>query len=154
MPSGWPGKENEFVNALKAEYVGRGINPKVITYVDKLTQGDLSGLAAIDGKMLFVPVESGSKEVTGFLPSLAEYTSTLQDPSRVALMGYPEWIVFKGDTRKNMENVNTVIYSRFFIDPTALDTREAVAKFQHWFQRPIDNGFPVRACSGLTWECT
>lgn len=146
---GGPGKETDFVEALKSGFVASGVTPLVITYDDKLTQGNLAPLASVDGKMLFVPVESASKEVTGFLPSLVEYVSTLQDPSRVSLMGYPEWIVFKGDTRKNMENVNTVIYSRFFIDAGGLDTREAADKFQHWYQRPIDNGFPRQGLLGL-----
>lgn len=69
------------------------------------------------------------------------------------LFGYPEWTVFRGETAKQMHDLGTVIYSRFYADSDDLDFKRVNQSFEHWFDAGMAAGLPRQGALGFDVGC-
>ena len=122
--------KGEVVDALKAALDAKGIVYKTINVDGRLTVNDLKTLAS-EGNYTFVPTSGRQSDVNRLLPAIIEWRDEVVLPS-VKVMGYPEWITFRGETLANMHNLNTTVYSRFFDDENNPRSRSLENKFKEW----------------------
>lgn len=144
------GNQTEMVNALVSAFRTRGSEPVTINYNGQLEEPNLRALQAYrDNDFIFMSVDGKESDAATYLPGLAEYRESLDDPSRVMLFGYPEWITFKSDNKKNLSKVNTVIYSRFYADPDSYSFRNASEQFRAWYGTAPSAGYPRLGLLGI-----
>ncbi len=144
-----PQSKKEFVESLKEAYLDADANPIIITYTGSLTAANLARLKSVSGDFIFIPYESKQEEVDKIMPTLVEFRESLDDPSRVMLLGYPEWITFRGDSRKNMLALNSVIYSRFYDNVESWEQQLANNQFRYWYGSPTEIAAPRMGFLGL-----
>ena len=148
--SGGAEEHGDFVDAVKTAYLDAGASPVIITYNGSLTAANLKRLDSVDGDLIFIPYEGKEDELKKILPALTDYAEACIDsPSRVMLMGYPEWVAFSAETHDMMGRANTVVYSRYFHDPESLDFKNAAAQFAAWYGPTPENVFPCQAFLGI-----
>lgn len=147
---GAPEEQSEIAAALIEAYQLNGIDPITITFSGDLKGSDLMVLARHPNEQfLFVPLDSKAAEVKHFLDPIVELRENLNDQSKVMLMGYPEWITFRGDNLKKLHRANTVVYSRFFADPDSPAVRHANDQFKYWYGTTPEATFPNQGLLGL-----
>ena len=139
--------KGEFVDALKKTLDGRGIAYKTINVDGRLTQNDLKSLPA-EGNYTFVPTSGRQSDVNRLLPAIIEWRDEAITPF-VKVMGYPEWITFRGETLTNMHNLNTYVYSRFFDDEDAPRSKDIEQKFKRWYGAGMENAIPRQGLLGF-----
>lgn len=147
--NGGPMEHADFINSAKEAYLDADITPLIITYTDKLTPQNLARLTAGSSDYLFIPTEGKLSEANRFMPALVEYRESLDDPSRVMVMGYPEWITFRNEARQSMAKANTIIYSRFFSDDDSYGARKANDQFAYWYGSAPEPAEPKQGFLGL-----
>ncbi len=145
--SGGANDKSEFVDALKKCLVAKGVTPHEINVETKLTPSDLKMLKT-DGSYTFIPTSARQSDVNRLLSGLIEWRDESVMPT-VRIMGYPEWITFKGETLDNMHNLNTIVYSRFFVDDDNVRTRMLEDKFKDWYGCGIENAVPRQGLLGF-----
>lgn len=140
--------KSEFIDALKKRLDEKGMAYKTITVEGKLTPADLRELAT-DGNYTFIPTTGRQSDVNRLLPGLIEWRDEAVMPS-IKVVGYPEWITFRGETLANMHNLNTIVYSRFFDDESSARSRRVEAKFKEWYGGTgMENAIPRQGMLGF-----
>ena len=139
--------KGEVVDALKAALDAKGIVYKTINVDGRLTVNDLKTLAS-EGNYTFVPTSGRQSDVNRLLPAIIEWRDEVVLPS-VKVMGYPEWITFRGETLANMHNLNTTVYSRFFDDENNPRSRSLENKFKEWYGAGMENAVPRQGMLGF-----
>lgn len=142
------GDKAAYVNRLTAQLKGKGITAFEITYEEELTLEALQTLPK-SGRYAFIPVVSRQADVNKFLPALIELKSQLTDARPMRLLGYPEWITFRGKTLENMKTVDTFVYSRFFASPDEDYAESIDEKFKYWYGSPMSTSLPRQALLGF-----
>ncbi len=134
-----------FIKRLKEKFSSAGIDSKEIEFDSYLELSSLMSLPE-DQPLMIIPVSGKQVELNKILPTLVE----LKDKGRrVMVFGYPEWTTFRGETLKQMHEVGTVVYSRFFIDEEAQDTEALDGRFVYWYGKPMMNVLPRQGLLGF-----
>ena len=145
-----PEDKREFTDELKKQLSDAGITYTLLNFTNKLTLNNLKGLDPDNG-YLFIPVSGRQAEANRILPALNEYRETIDSPDKVRVFGYPEWSTFRGETLTNMQNLNTVIYSRFYT-PEELDNdaAEIEKRYKTWYGgKGIEKAVPRQGLFGF-----
>ena len=137
----------EFVTELKKTLDKRGIAYSDIEVTGRLTPENLEGLKT-NGNYTFIPSTSRQADLNKIMPGLLEWQEKAVTPI-VKLMGYPEWITFRGETLSNMHKLNTVVYSRFYADDDAARTRDIEDKFRRWYGGEMESTIPRHGLLGF-----
>ena len=136
----------EFVKMLKDYAADAGKEVIDITFEDKLTEADLAKLAP--RKHLFVTVSGRQAEVNKVLPALVAYKEKAPDIDNVIVMGYPEWITYRGETLQNMQAANTYVFTRFYNNPEDLQTRPADEAYKRLYGANMEEAMPRMGLMG------
>lgn len=145
-----PEDKREFTDELKKQLSDAGITYTLLNFTNKLTLNNLKGLDPDNG-YLFIPVSGRQAEANRILPALNEYRESIDSPDKVRVFGYPEWSTFRGETLTNMQNLNTVIYSRFYT-PEELDSdaAEIEKRYKAWYGgKGIEKAVPRQGLFGF-----
>lgn len=137
----------DFVSALKHELDEKGIKWKAINAEAKLSPADLKVLPS-DGNYTFIPVSARQSDLNRIMPAIIEWRDDVA-MSSVRLVGYPEWITFRGETLQNMHNLNTTVYSRFFVDDDNIRTKRLDERFKGWYGAGMENAVPRQGILGF-----
>lgn len=138
----------EFVEALKKNLKAKGIDYKIINAPEGyITKANLQELPA-EGNYTFIPATGRQSEVNKLLPGIIEWRDEAIMPV-VKVIGYPEWITFRGETLDKMYNLNTIVYSRFFDDESAPRSKDVAAKFKKWYGSDMENAIPRQGMLGF-----
>ena len=138
----------EFVEALKKNLKAKGIDYKIINAPEGyITKANLQELPA-EGNYTFIPATGRQSEVNKLLPGIIEWRDEAIMPV-VKVIGYPEWITFRGETLDKMHNLNTIVYSRFFDDESAPRSKDVAAKFKKWYGSDMENAIPRQGMLGF-----
>ena len=143
-----PDERSEFVELARSEFMQKGIMPKDIVFDDDLSDADLQALEPMV-PYLFIPVTGKQTELNKILPALVELHDQRTAMGDVALFGYPEWITFRGETLKNMQRLNTVVFSRFFNDTEDPDSRAIENRFYDFYGTEMEKAIPRQAILGF-----
>ncbi|MCM1077301.1 MAG: LysM peptidoglycan-binding domain-containing protein [Bacteroides sp.] len=139
--------KGEFVDALKKRLDEKGIAYKTINVDGRLMAANLKELSA-DGNYTFIPTSGRQSDVNRLLPGIIEWRDEVELPA-VKVVGYPEWITFRGETLANMHNLNTLVYSRFFDDESNWRTRKLDSRFKEWYGAGMENAVPRQGLLGF-----
>lgn len=139
--------KGDFTDALKKRLDARGVAYKEISVEGKLTPAALKSLPA-DGSYSFIPASGRQSDINRLLPALIEWRDEAVMPM-VKVIGYPEWITFRGETLENMHNLNTFVYSRFFDDEKSMRSRRLEEKFKGWYGTGMENAIPRQGMLGF-----
>lgn len=139
--------KNDFTDALKKRLDEKGVAYKTINVDGRLMSAHLRELAK-DGNYTFIPNTGRQSDVNRLLPGLIEWRDEAATPS-VKVVGYPEWITFRGETLTNMHNLNTLVYSRFFDDDSSYRSRQVERKFKEWYGAGMENAIPRQGMLGF-----
>lgn len=71
------------------------------------------------------------------------------DGNDVMVFGYPEWTTFRGETLSNMHELNTVVYSRFFMAANDAEAENLDGRFVYWYGAPMSNVLPRQGLLGF-----
>lgn len=139
-----PADKTPFVTLLKDRLSADTISFKEIAYRDFLTAENLEELTA-DNQYAFIPASGNRIEFNKFAHAL----KTLKEKGIFfELFGFPEWVTFRNETLESMHQLNTTIYTRFYIipdDPAALALEN---KFKGWFGHTMTDAIPNQGIFG------
>lgn len=148
--SGGPADHAEFIAVLKAAYGADGLAVKEISYTDRLKASDLASLGDDPtASWVFIPASGKQAELNKILPALLERQEQASMPSNIALMGYPEWILYKGETLNNLQQLGATVYSRFFAEPDSPDVERVEEAYARWYGSRMENKVPRQGLTGF-----
>lgn len=146
--NGGAADKEEFTTALRDHLVSQGRIVLDIMYDNSLNADNLLSLVETS-KYVIVPASGRRDEFNKFAPALRDYRAKLDDPSRLRLFGYPDWVVFRGSNLEMLGNLDAVIYSRFYADPSDPATIDLSRKFMRAYGREWIDTAPVQALVGF-----
>lgn len=138
-----------FLQMLRSRMESQGVEYTDIIYNNLLSEDNLAVLPS-DGRYAFIAASGRQPEANRILPALIRFKTNLPYGSDIVVMGYPDWITFRGETLDNMHTVGTEIYSRFFAAPAPsrrVDRLEALY-LQHYGTN-MEQGIPRQALLGF-----
>lgn len=140
--------KQDFVNLLVERLKQDDRNPLYLKFTDKLKESDFTSLPG--GKqLLFVPVSGRQTELNKILGALVALKEKAQFGDDVQLLGYPEWITFRGETLTLMQQLGATVYSRFYLDEEDPATKALDAKFTKWYGSAMQSGVPRQSVRGF-----
>lgn len=142
-----PVDKGDFVAEMTTRLDRNGKNYHDLTYTDKLKSTDLDKL--LPGNYIFVPVSGRQAELNKILPAITEFAESTASSDAVILVGYPEWISFRGETLSQMQQVNTVVYTRFFYDANDIESKRVEASFASRYGSQMASGLPRQGALGF-----
>ncbi|MDE6207115.1 MAG: hypothetical protein K2M55_04845, partial [Muribaculaceae bacterium] len=159
-------EKEAFVAYLTGRLESKGILPVEISYEDNLTSSHLDRLAP-GGKYVFVPLSGSLAEFNKFAYALKSWRDRLaaeadaaaaENPdsyatTSVALFGYPDWTVFRGDALDMLHRLEAKVYSRFYDNFHSFDARTLESSFRRWYGEPILESVPSQAILGYDTGC-
>lgn len=122
-------KEELLVQHLKQELTEAGINYRLIN-LSRTT------MPMLDDRAIVVPV-SADKALGEQVFSSLDYNN-----SQTKVFGYPQWQSYGEPFLKRAHKYETTIYSTFYFDMNASESKQFVAKFYAWYSTKLSNSFP------------
>ena len=133
---------------FKAEFEKNGVESQRIIFKRSLQPIDLTSLNK-DTKYLFIPLSSSERELEKCADALIDFRKGSK--ADIAMLGYPEWVVFNNALLTKLHSLNTVIYSRFYFDENGDKEKEIVNKFEEIYKTPMKKSPPIQAVLG--YDC-
>lgn len=140
--------KEEFTKSFKQFLDTHSLPYRDIVYADYLTAEDLASLDAAES-YLFIPASGAQSEFTKIVNTLRKLRDDSDDPERIKLFGYPEWITFRGETLDRLHKMNATIYSRFYIDNYSFRTKDLDEKFKQWYGKGMLKAMPTQGTLGF-----
>lgn len=140
--------KSEYINLLKKSFADTNRPYEVISFNNQLSLSNLSKLKK-DGKYVFVPVSGKQAEFNKIAPALIEFRDRSTRQDAVKLVGYPEWITFRGESLSNLHKLNASVYSRFYSIPEDMRTISFDQTFSRWYGSPSANYLPNQGMLGF-----
>lgn len=141
------GDKIDFVDELKKKLNERGIEFSTLAVGTHLSSAELKQLPAKES-YTFIPTTSKQSDLNRIMPGLIEWRDN-DITGTVRLFGYPEWTTFRGETLENMNNLNTIVYSRFYTDDDNYRAKALEAKFKQWYGNSMENAVPRQGLLGF-----
>lgn len=141
-----PADKNSFTTALRNRLIAEGVPYEQIDFEGKLTAEQLAPFAD-ERAYAFIPTASSREALMRILAPLCELQGTKATGS-MRLLGYPEWVIIRGDLRQQLHQLNTSVYSRFNIN---LDTPKAKIMstlYEKTYGVPLDTSMPNTSLMG------
>lgn len=144
---GGRGEKVPFTNYLSQRYQQQGIVPIEIVFDGMFTSIDTDAFSD-DKRYVFIPVSGSLSEFNKFSGTLLTMRQNADDPSRFALVGYPDWTTFRGEALETLHRLNATIYSRFYCNDTSLSINKFNQTFEQTYgSRPLEQ-VPSQAIMG------
>ncbi|MCF0218532.1 MAG: LysM peptidoglycan-binding domain-containing protein [Muribaculaceae bacterium] len=143
---GSPNERAEFVAILKEKVAKNNKTLVEINFEEKLTEDKLADLTS--GKHIFVSTSGRQAEVNKILPALVALKEKAPDPDNVLVVGYPEWITYRGETLTNMQAANTYVFTRFFNEADDVSTKLTEDAFKRNFGSGMEQVMPRQGLMG------
>lgn len=155
MPEGRADKK-AFTDGI-SEILGiHGVHPLIINYEGALTYETLNeSLPSTARSRYFIICGSGTlNEFNRVAGALKRYGQELEAAGGVMrVLGYPEWITFRGEALETMHELDVTIYSRFVSDPNSYDVQSVENSFKKWYGHAPLDGLPSQALWGFDTGC-
>ncbi|MCM1517692.1 MAG: LysM peptidoglycan-binding domain-containing protein [Pseudoflavonifractor sp.] len=140
--------KEEFTKSFKQFLDAHSLPYRDIEYADYLTADDLAALSPAES-YLFIPASGAQSEFTKIVNTLRKLRDDSDDPERIKLFGYPEWITFRGETLDRLHKMNATIYSRFYVDNYSFRTKDLDEKFKQWYGKGMLKAMPTQGTLGF-----
>ena len=133
---------------FKSEFEKNGVESQRIIFKRSLQPIDLTSLNK-NTKYLFIPLSSSERELEKCADALIDFRKGSK--ADVAMLGYPEWVVFNNAMLSKLHSLNTVIYSRFYFNENGDKEKEIANKFEEFYKTPMKKSPPIQAVLG--YDC-
>jgi len=125
-----PADKRSFTEELSDAMVKSGIPYEQINYSGKLTAEDLHSLESRN--YVCIPTSATREALMKVLPALLELAEA-NPATGVEMMGYPEWVVLRGEIKEKLHQLNTTVYSRFSTDLDGADVAAVNRQYAKWY---------------------
>lgn len=140
--------KDEFTAALRKALDEAGRPYREVMYNAMLEDSDLAAFNPDREPVVFVPNTGKLNEFTRFADGLTHLRERSSTQDGLALWGYPEWVTFSGDALASMGNLNTTIYSRFYIVPDDFDAKAIARDYRDWYGIDMIDAIPSQGILG------
>ncbi|MBD5224901.1 MAG: LysM peptidoglycan-binding domain-containing protein [Bacteroidales bacterium] len=137
-----------FTGGLKKCLAAKDVQYREINYPTSLTEGDLAGIDAASGPVVFVPNSGSKTEFAKFIGAITAFRDNAPDPSSVTLFGYPEWVTFRGDSFDDICSMEATVYSRFMANDEDADTRRLKDRYKQLYGTEMFEAVPTQGILG------
>lgn len=124
--------KSKFTDMLVNGLTSAGTEYRAIAHNGKLDESQLAWMAP-DKRYVFVPTSSSRVVLNSILPAITTKKQEADDAGNVALFGYPEWIIIRGDLLQKLHEAGTTIYSRFVMNPDNYRSRTLESRFRECY---------------------
>ena len=132
--SGGQNEKMEFLSQLQNSLRGNNIRYETISATSTLDSTMLSLLSAT-AENIIIPTSGDINTLRRVIDELREIQESSSE-YQLRLFGYPEWQTYD-ELRNDYHHFGTYIYSPFFIDYDAADTRFFKENFRKWYDRDL-----------------
>ncbi len=136
-----------FTQYARMRFEKLGLPSLEIAFDGMLQQRDLEELDPV-GKYLFIPASGSLSEFNKFARTLLTARENVAQPETIALFGYPDWTIFRGDAADLLHSLGATFYSRFFINPNIMETADFNTTFTNAFGSEPMSTVPSQALLG------
>ena len=136
-----------FTQYAREEFARQGIPTLDVSYDGVLQNSDLAALD-ITKKYVFIPASGSLSEFNKFARGLRTARENAISPSDIALFGYPDWTIFRGDAAELLHTLEATFYSRFYADPTSTEVMAFNRDFKEAFGTESMDVVPSSAMLG------
>lgn len=143
-----PADKATFVGKLKERLDSRSIPYRELTFHNVPTDTDLEALSQ-DSSYVFIPISGTKTEFIKIAPALRQYSAVFGGIDGATLFGYPEWLTFRGDLLSTLQEMNAIIYTRFFNDEDYNPYITLANNFRHWYGTDMQPSVPSQAVLGF-----
>ena len=155
MPEGRADKK-AFTDGITELLGVQDVHPLIINYDGALTYEILNeSLPCTARSRYFIICGGGTlnefNRVSGALKRYGQELEAAGGTMRV--LGYPEWITFRGEALETMHELDVTIYSRFVSDPNSYDVQSVETSFRKWYGHAPLDGLPSQALWGFDTGC-
>lgn len=145
-----PNEKQEFINYLTKRYRESGKEPVELVYDGALLTASLQkAMSDSVSRYVIIPTSGHLNEFNKFSHAVKKLREQAEDPSRIAVFGYPDWTAFRGDAAEMLHNLNATVYSRFDINENSLDYRNINEAFMRWYGAELTNSVPSQGILGF-----
>lgn len=136
-----------FQQHLIARLKNAGMEYKELTYSgtpdDKL-------FADIDAArdVVVIPAQGSQRDLNRLIPQIQALQKAAVG-AEVTIFGYPEWIIYRGETKENLHKLGATYYSRFIDDPSDRYTTRIAEAYKKWYGTEISESVPRPGVMGF-----
>lgn len=139
---------DEFINIISELYTSAGVNPVTITFDGILNKDDLANIPA-NVHPVFIPASGTAAEFNKIWATLQNYIEALPlGYGQATVIGYPDWLAFRGDTRAAVHKLRAVIFSRYATDTESEDYQHVQSLYRRWYGTDMQDAIPSQALVG------
>lgn len=147
ISKGGRGEKLPFTNYLREQYEALGVEPIDLMYEGMLTSPELEGLDRT-GRYVFIPQSGHVSEFNKFARPLITLRDEFADPTAIAVFGYPDWTLLRGEHVEDLHRLGATIYSRFYTDASSSDVQAFNRAFVAEYGREPQDQVPSQALWG------
>lgn len=140
--------KEEYVGLFQKKLSEAGRKYHVVDYNDKLTASVLSKLPEGEN-YAFIPNTSNMSEFQTFIDAILTYRESNAGAGTPALWGYSEWLTARGQNLKKLNDVNTIIFSRFYSVEKDSAEESLQNSFRQWYGTSIMDKIPKQGTYGF-----
>ncbi len=134
-----PADKRSFTEEFADMLLKTGIPYEQIDYSGKLTAEDLHSLAPRN--YVCIPTSATREALLKILPAMMEFDES-NPMTEVELLGYPEWVVFRGEIKDKLHKLNATVYSRFSTDLDGADVATVNGHHTKWYGEVPQQSLP------------
>lgn len=108
------------------------ISPTDFKFSKSLKSEDLDSLLLPGEKYLLVPTNSSKSMLSKINIAIRKIKAERLD-AQISVLGYPEWTSYLKEYKEALNEMDTYIYSRFFVDDTSKIYEDFSLKYKHWY---------------------
>ena len=134
-----PADKRAFTEELADALVKSGIPYEQIDYSGKLTAEDLQALPPRN--YVCIPTSATREALMKVLPALLDLAEANPEIG-VEMLGYPEWVVIRGEIKEKLHKLNATVYSRFSTDLDGADVAAVNREYTKWYGEEPQQSLP------------
>lgn len=138
----------EYIALLRQQLDSMNVRYLTIDYKSRLSFDALKSLTK-GHNYVFIPTSGKQSEFAKIAPALISLQEQMGTPDAVRVFGYPEWITFRGESQKQLHELNTSIYSRFYSNPDDVRVKEINELYKKWYGSEMGNFLPSQGLLGF-----
>lgn len=139
-------EKDSLMSIMKTDLKNRSLSFKSIIISDAMDE-ELVALLDETKRNILIPASGDIGvlgQVLGTLNGLKESNPEID----IDLFGYPEWQTYEQNYLQDYHNHGTYLYSSFYVDNDAVETKNFNQNFKNWYKKDPQNTYPQYAMLG------
>lgn len=141
-------EKKEFADGVRQMYINTGLPVSEISFKGILRPSDLESRLKPGHKYLFLPTSGTLQEFNKINRAISAMKEKAGNPDDIRLFGYPEWMTFRIDRLEKLHQLDTSIYSRYFVPAEDATISSVSDRYAHWYGEEIRDMVPRQELLG------